>query len=603
MDGAQGLVDLDWSQHMPIFHPDDIDHNPRFSQYPFQEGDDYEDDDEEDMEVESQPSGGAGDTSMAPLTNTRHTCQCLPATYSFESAQTPGLPRSTRTDTDTAMEMGGLSMAPRGPDLHHVTLRAGVPPVAQGAMSTPDLATSVARGVAAAAMQILERFTRPPQVNEADRPPVDLTADAAIRERFQRCLATTPWPTSTGQATSGRTSAFDQLGHRTPAPQEENQWAPRPEMTPHKVDRGWQPNKEQESQWAGSQKRWSQSQPHNEADPKKGRREGEGKSGKIQVSIDWTTMGIRKSISKPDSHPPSFKPYVSRASGDQPPRMKSTVVKGSQRHTSGSWDRTCGQEGRSSHTSSNTQLGDPEKKELRDKPHRWIESRVKCLDLAGYMEEINSMPYFRRNASCFALQILAIADWGWKFMDVGFNYPIPMFPQFLFTPLPELHQGGAQVPVKPSQVNIPGGDMCDKSREAWKWMVAVLQFWGDEASSANSIVYGGCDRPVSALAEYIFNTINPGLEPRSKITWNDVVIRTPWMAKRLHGMTAAQEKTVRCQALPVPGMSLELEITLERRYFEHILSSSMGRGKLVVENPTTPGPKPVTSPPRLTKAR
>ena len=183
--------------------------NPWFNQYPFQEGDDYKDNDEEDMEVESWPLGGAGDASMAPPTNTRRTYQRLPATYSFESAQTSGSPQSTHTDTDTAMEMGGLSMAPGGPDLHRITPRAGVPLVAQGAMSTLDLAASVARGVAAAATQILERFTRPPQVNEADRPPVDLVANAAIRERFQRHLDATPWPTSTRQATSGRTTAFD----------------------------------------------------------------------------------------------------------------------------------------------------------------------------------------------------------------------------------------------------------------------------------------------------------------------------------------------------------------------------------------------------------
>ena len=144
--------------------------------------------------------------------------------------------------------------------------------------------------------------------------------------------------------------------------------------------------------------------------------------------------------------------------------------------------------------------------------------------------------------------------------------------------------------------------MCDKSREAWKWMVAVLHFWGDEASSADSVIYGGHDCPISALVEYILNTINPGLEPRSKITWDDIVIHTPWMAKWLHGMTAAQEKTVRHQALPVPGVSSELEITLERRYSEHVLSSAMGRGKLVIENPTAPHPKPITSPPGLTKA-
>ena len=192
MDGARGLIDLDWSQRTPIFHPDDIDRDPRFTQYPFQEGDDLDDDDKEEMEVESWPSGGAGDASMAPPSNTRRIYQCLPVTYSFESAQTPGSPRSTHTDTDTAMEMGGLSVAPGGPDLGHITPRASAPLVTQRTMSIPDLAATVARGVAAAATQILERFTQLLQVNEADRPPVDLVADTAIREHFQRCLAATP---------------------------------------------------------------------------------------------------------------------------------------------------------------------------------------------------------------------------------------------------------------------------------------------------------------------------------------------------------------------------------------------------------------------------
>ena len=49
-------------------------------------------------------------------------------------------------------------------------------------------------------------------------------------------------------------------------------------------------------------------------------------------------------------------------------------------------------------------------------------------------------------------------------------------------------------------------------------MVAVLQFWGDEVSTANGIVYGGHEHPVSALAEYVLNTINPGLDPGSKVT-------------------------------------------------------------------------------------
>ena len=282
MDRVQGLIDLDWSQRMPIFHPDDIDRDPRFTQYPFQEGDDLDDYDKEEMEVESRPSGGASDASMAPLHNTCRTYQRLPATYSFRSAETLGSPQSTHTDTDTTMEMGGLSMAPGGPDLRHVTPRASIPPATQGTMSTPDLAATVARGVAAATTEILERFTRPPQVNEADRPPVDLAANAAIRECFQRCLATTPQATLTGQTATGRTSAFDRLGHHTPTSQEESKWVPRPEMTPRKIERGRQPHKEQESERAVSQKRRSQSCPRDKADPKKGRTESKGKPSKIQ---------------------------------------------------------------------------------------------------------------------------------------------------------------------------------------------------------------------------------------------------------------------------------------------------------------------------------
>ena len=192
MDGAWGLIDLDWSQRTPISHPDDIDRDPQFNQYPFQEGDDLDDNYEEEMEVEGRPSGGAGDALMAPPTNTCRVYQCLPATYSFETAQTPGSPQSTHTDTDTAMEMGGLSVVPRGPDLHHETPRTGTHPVTQRTMSTPDLAATIARGVVAAVAEILDRFTRSLQVNKADCPPVNLAADAAIQKRFQRCLAATP---------------------------------------------------------------------------------------------------------------------------------------------------------------------------------------------------------------------------------------------------------------------------------------------------------------------------------------------------------------------------------------------------------------------------
>ena len=105
-------------------------------------------------------------------------------------------------------------------------------------------------------------------------------------------------------------------------------------MTPHKIDRGWQPHKEQEAKCSVSQKRRNQSQPHDKADPKRGRTEGKGKPGKVQVGIDWSTMGIQKPISKPDSRAPSSRLDASE------PSMKSTVTKVSQKHASMSQTRT-----------------------------------------------------------------------------------------------------------------------------------------------------------------------------------------------------------------------------------------------------------------------
>ena len=199
-------------------------------------------------------------------------------------------------------------------------------------------------------------------------------------------------------------------------------------------------------------------------------------------------------------------------------------------------------------------------KVLQEKLHRWIEARVKRLDPGGYPEEVQSLRYFGRNACDFAMGIIAIADWGRRYLGKGLKYPIPTFPPYFFTPLPESCQVGAQVPVKPSQLGDPGGDVRHCCRECWKWLVTVLQFWTDEATVTDGTVYGGRVRPASALAEYVMNTVNLGLEPGSKVSWEDVITLTPWMSKRLHGMTAGQEQTVRRQALPMPGESSELEV-------------------------------------------
>ena len=68
LDGARGLIDLSWSQQVPQIQPDDIDRDLRYSQYPYQEADEYEED-EEDMEVDERALGKTGSTRMAAPTS------------------------------------------------------------------------------------------------------------------------------------------------------------------------------------------------------------------------------------------------------------------------------------------------------------------------------------------------------------------------------------------------------------------------------------------------------------------------------------------------------------------------------------------------------
>ena len=108
MDRVRGLIDLDWSRRTPIFHLDDIDQDPRFNQYPYPDDDlDYDDDEEMETDYQNAPPGGASDARVpTPASAGRHYYR-PPATYSLQTSQgqTLGSPRSTHTDTDTAMEM------------------------------------------------------------------------------------------------------------------------------------------------------------------------------------------------------------------------------------------------------------------------------------------------------------------------------------------------------------------------------------------------------------------------------------------------------------------------------------------------------------------
>ena len=242
-------MDLSWNQWVPQIQPDNIDKDPKYSQYPYQEADEYKDE-EEDMEVEERVLGNAGGARMAAPMSTQCPCCHPEATYSFSTAdQTPGSPRSIHTDADAAMEMGGLSVGSSRSDSRKVSTRMEAPHESTRMLLAPDLVTSITKGMTTAVTEILEKFACPPPVNDA--------TDATIWARVQQWRAATPVPA--GMEASGHQSAFDQLGHRIQSPQKDDQWAPKPEMTPQKVERGHHQHWEEEPPHSTSQKRHSQS--------------------------------------------------------------------------------------------------------------------------------------------------------------------------------------------------------------------------------------------------------------------------------------------------------------------------------------------------------
>ena len=127
--------------------PDDIDRDPRYSQYPYQEADEYEED-EEDMEVDERAPGKTGSAHMAAPTSTQHSYHHPEATYAYpRQDQTPGSPRSIHTDTDVAMEMGGLGMGSGRSETHRVMPQMEALPEQTRMLSVPDLVSSITKGM------------------------------------------------------------------------------------------------------------------------------------------------------------------------------------------------------------------------------------------------------------------------------------------------------------------------------------------------------------------------------------------------------------------------------------------------------------------------
>ena len=89
---------------------------------------------------------------MAAPTSTWYSYHRPEATYAFpRQDQTPGSPCSIHTDTDVAMEMGGLGMGTSRSETHRVMPWMEALPEQTRMLSAPDLVSSLTKGMMEAA--------------------------------------------------------------------------------------------------------------------------------------------------------------------------------------------------------------------------------------------------------------------------------------------------------------------------------------------------------------------------------------------------------------------------------------------------------------------
>ena len=609
MDGAVALVDVSWSQRIPDLEEDDIDRDPRYNQYPYQEGDEL--DEEEDMDTAEAAATGTG----APPPRARAVARRPEAEYeSGDGDDTPGItPRSTHTDTDAATEFDTLRVGTPHPEHRHVALPTDElrEPPGGPALADPVAAFSDSIGQAAARFvttQLYGRF-RDPVTAGLQRPEaVSDEAEKALRERFHQRRLAQAQNQRQAASTAGRGTVFQRLG----APVQDDNFQVRPEMTPRKVERGRQQGRgpvasdKPASRSQSGQKRRSASRGRDEVDPKKEKKDSgqdgatAGKDRRVGTGIDWRTAAIEKPARKLSQHP-SFKPDHGGATKSPPdPKVKSAVVAkgaskaaGSSGHRSQTPSRSPQKKGRRQGSSGFKLKGREltEKEMVRDQAHDWIARRKDRLDPEGYAEEANSLKIFGHNKVLYGLEMVAIIDWARKYLDLGMYHPLPILPVYLFSSFVASRQTANRPLVKDESIYSTTDDLRVRFRRGWALTAAVLQFWTDEQSILDGFLNGGRVRPTSALARYVMDRINPAVPPDLMVTWELVVKLTPWVRKRQNS-TEEECHAILRQPIPVPGEASELELATEAYYksqvTEQFVASVEASGQKSAPSETTP---------------
>ena len=260
-------------------------------------------------------------------------------------------------------------------------------------------------------------------------------------------------------------------------------------MTPRKVERRRQPGRGSKtsdrpgSRSQSGQKRRSTSRARDEVDSKKGKTDTGsvgatgGKDRRVTVGIDWQTTGIEDPT--PKSSHPSFKPDRSGTSKSPPePKVKSAVItKGSSTGSTKAVEtsRRRSQTPARSPKKKNEKPQKPpgfkskdrklsEKEFVRDQAHHWIAAQANRLDPQGYVEETRSLRFFGHQQVLYGLELVAIIDWAWKYLELGMRHPLPTLPEYLFSPFVASRQTANSPLTRDESIYSPTDDIRKRSQ-------------------------------------------------------------------------------------------------------------------------------------------
>ena len=147
-------------------------------------------------------------------------------------------------------------------------------------------------------------------------------------------------------------------------------------------------------------------------------------------------------------------------------------------------------------------------------------------------EAVKCLSAFGNQAQKFAVEVLAIVEWGTQHWKLHETFLVPVIPRWLRTPVftQTMTPLRGELPLMPMAGHFK--DISVHCPAMWSWMAVLLQYWQNHMTPH---LYGGRFHSISDLAATIIRDINLWLPHRSCFGWGYVAMNaTLWIDQQDH---------------------------------------------------------------------